>query len=359
MIEPTQKPSCSGAGNDRFRRLDGWRTRALAAEAAIGQVIIGQQSVIRLILTAIFCRGHVLLEGNVGVGKTTLLRAVARAIGGPFTRVEGTVDMMPSDFLYTAFIGEDGRPRVEPGPVLEHGEGLAVFFFNEINRARPQVHSLLLRLMAERRVNAFQAEHHFPHLQVFADRNQIERDETFELPAAARDRFFMEIGVAMPEAPADRRALAFDTRYHDVDALVAEVPTETLPYRELDDTARHIQEAVATSEALEAYVFALWEALRRPEVAGIEIEGVDTARLIRGGASPRGISALVRAARATAWLEGRDMVLPEDVRAVFVPVMVHRTFLSPVYESRRDEIMPALIDAVFASVPAPAAENRS
>ncbi|WP_235830247.1 AAA family ATPase [Algihabitans albus] len=354
MIEPTEEPSYIGSGVDRVRGLDVWRASALAAEAAIGRAIIGQQSVIRLILTAVFCRGHVLLEGNVGVGKTTLLRAVAQAVGGPFTRVEGTVDMMPSDFLYSAFIGEDGRPRVEPGPVLEHGEDLSVFFFNEINRARPQVHSLLLRLMAERRVNAFQAEHHFPHLQVFADRNQIERDETFELPAAARDRFFMEIAVAVPTDPRDRRALAFDTRYHDVDALVAEVPAKTLPYRELDAIARRIQEAVATTEALETYVFALWEALREPGAAGIEIEGVDMARLIRGGASPRGISALVRAARCTAWLEGRDMVLPEDVRAVFIPVMVHRTFLSPVYESRREEIMPALVDAVFARVPAPA-----
>ena len=107
------------------------------------------------------------------------------------------------DLVYYTYLGEDGRSRASiPGPVLRHGEDLTVFFFNEINRARPQVHSLLLRLMAERSVTAFNREHVFPlSSQVFADRNRIEREETFELPAAARDRFFMEITM---ETPKDR-----------------------------------------------------------------------------------------------------------------------------------------------------------
>jgi MoxR-like ATPase len=106
-----------------------------------------------------------------------------------------------------------------------------VFFFNEINRARPQVHALLLRLMAERSVTAFNTETDLPHLLVFADRNRMERDETFELPAAARDRFFMEISVNIPADADARRRLIFDTRYHDADALVASVPPAILDYR--------------------------------------------------------------------------------------------------------------------------------
>ncbi|SEA96575.1 AAA family ATPase [Rubrimonas cliftonensis] len=334
--------------------LADWRRRALDAETGLNGAVLGQARAVRLIMIAVFCRGHVLLEGDVGVGKTTLLRAVARAVGGPFTRVEGTIDLMPGDFLYDASIGEDGRPRVDPGPALAHGEDLSIFFFNEINRARPQVHALLLRMMAERSVTAFRAEHRFPHLQVFADRNQIERDETFELPAAARDRFLMEIAIAAPEDPADRMALAFETRFHDVDRLIATVGEGLLPYRGLNAAAEAIQAQVGASDALRAYVFGLWEALRDPIAAGLEIAGVDMARLVRGGASPRGAAALVRAARVAAWLEGRDAALPQDVRAVFAAVMAHRTFLAPVYEGRRAALMPALIDAAFARTPAPA-----
>ena len=155
--------------------------------------MVGQERAVRLLLIATFARGHVLLEGDVGVGKTTLLQTLARGIGGAFERIEGTVDLMPSDLLYYTYLTRDGQPRVEAGPLLRHGPDLSVFFFNEINRARPQVHSLMLRAMAERSVGAFNAEHRFPHLQVFADRNRIEREETFEIPAAVRDRFFMEI----------------------------------------------------------------------------------------------------------------------------------------------------------------------
>ena len=164
-----------------------WRSRALAFQEALNSAIIGQQRVIRLLTISVFARGHVLLEGDVGVGKTTLLRAASRALGGAFERIEGTIDLMPADLIYYTYLSEDGRPRVDPGPVLRYGSDLTVFFFNEINRARPQVHSLLLRLMAERSVTAFNREYNFPYLLVFADRNRIEREETFELPAAARD----------------------------------------------------------------------------------------------------------------------------------------------------------------------------
>ncbi|MEG6509032.1 MoxR family ATPase [Methyloligella sp. 2.7D] len=333
--------------------LDTWRNKALTFETSINGAIVGQERVIRLITIAVFARGHVLLEGDVGVGKTTLLRATARALGGDFERVEGTIDLMPADLIYYTYLGEDGRPRVDPGPVLRYGSDLAVFFFNEINRARPQVHSLLLRIMAERSVTAFNREYHFPYLQVFADRNRIEREETFELPAAARDRFFMEINIELPDDREVRRDLAFSTTFHDVDALVNSVQENVLDHTKLDGIARAIQSEIHTSEALERYALDIWQALRDPVGAGIVLEDIDMDRLVVGGASPRGMSYLLRAARVHAWLHGRDMVVPEDLREVFPETMGHRIFFDPIYELRRTEIVRRFIKAVFETVPAP------
>src|SRR5262245_43858308 len=154
-------------------QLEDWRRRALRVEEEVARAVIGQRETIRLINVALFARGHVLLEGDVGVGKTTLLRAFARATGGEFERVEGTIDLMPGDLVYHTYVDAEGRPRIEPGPLLRHGERLTTFFFNEINRARPQVQSLLLRAMSERSVAAFNREYRFPHMTVFADRNRV------------------------------------------------------------------------------------------------------------------------------------------------------------------------------------------
>ena len=130
--------------------LSDWQARALEFEAEIKKAIIGLDHPIRLLAIAVFARGHALLEGDVGVGKTTLLRALARVLGGEYERIEGTIDLMPNDLIYHTYINEQGRPAVDPGPLLKFEENLATFFFNEVNRARPQVHSLLLRVMAER-----------------------------------------------------------------------------------------------------------------------------------------------------------------------------------------------------------------
>ena len=335
------------------RQLADWREHALKLESEINQVVVGQQRPIRLITTAIFARGHVLLEGDVGVGKTTLLRAFTRGIGGGYQRIEGTIDLMPNDLVYHTYLGEDGRPHVSPGPLLSNGENLAVFFFNEINRARPQVHSLLLRVMAERTLTAFNSEHQFPHMLVFADRNQVEKEETFEIPSAARDRFMMEIPIMVPEDNDIMESLIFDTRFHNVDKLVDEVQPDILHFDKLNDCAQQIQEQVQASPTLRRYALNLWLATKNPERYDIRIEGVDINRLVIAGASPRGMSMMLRAARVNAWLNGRDAVVPEDIHAVFHETVAHRLVFSPMYEMRRTEIARELLSKIVHAIAAP------
>ncbi len=333
--------------------LADWRQRALALETEVGKAVIGQGRILRLVNTAVFARGHVLLQGDVGVGKTTLLRAFAQVLGGAFARTEGTVDLMPNDLVYYTYISEQGRPAVEPGPLIRHGEDLAIFFFNEINRARPQVHALLLRVMAERSVSAFNREFHFPHLLVFADRNRVEREETFEISSAARDRFMMEITIEPPADDTMRRALMFDPRFHDTDRLVGALQPAMVEHRELNGVAESIQRSVRASDALQDYALRLWRATAEPQTFGVTLSDLDVSQLMLAGASPRGMSLLLRAARVAAWLEGRSYVTPEDVQAVFVETIAHRLCYQPVYELHRHEISPRLMAAILAAVAAP------
>jgi MoxR-like ATPase len=334
-------------------QLQDWRARALQVEQEVGRAIIGQRDTIRLINVALFARGHVLLEGDVGVGKTTILRAFSRAIGGDFERVEGTVDLMPGDLIYHTYVDADGKPRIEPGPLLRHGERLSTFFFNEINRARPQVQSLLLRAMAERTVSAFNREYRFPHMIVFADRNRVEKEETFELASAARDRFMFELRMPTPVDPETRRALVFDPEFHDVDRLIARVAEAILPWQHLNEIGAAIQLNVQASEALERYVLDLWDASQTPERFGVRLDGVDMSKLILAGVSPRGMMSLTRAARVVAWLAGRTHITPADIHAVAPWTLGHRVFFTPVYELRRAQLATSLVEQILERVPTP------
>ncbi len=334
-------------------QLTEWRNQALKLESEVNNVIVGQQNPVRLITTAIFARGHVLLEGDVGVGKTTLLRAITRGIGGGYQRIEGTIDLMPNDLVYHTYLGEDGKPHVSPGPLLMSGENLSVFFFNEINRARPQVHSLLLRVMAERSLTAFNKEHYFPHMLVFADRNQVEKEETFDIPSAARDRFMMEIPIIVPTDAAIMESLVFDTRFHNVDKLIENVDEDILQFDKLNSFAATLQDSISASLTLRQYALNLWRATKKPMDFGVKVSGVDMNRLVIAGASPRGMGMLLRAARVNAWLNNREAVLPDDIHAVFHEVIAHRVVFSPVYEMRRTEIAREMLSGIINAIAAP------
>ena len=335
------------------QNLADWRKLAVKLETEVNKVIIGQERPVRLITTSIFARGHVLLEGDVGVGKTTLLKAFTRAIGGGYQRIEGTIDLMPNDLIYHTYLGEDGKPHVTPGPILMSGSDLSIFFFNEINRARPQVHSLLLRIMAERTLSAFNKEHYFPHMIVFADRNQVEREETFEIPSAARDRFMMEIPILIPKNDDMMKSLIFETRFHDADNLVSEVKPNLLKFDKLKDIAKTIQETITATDALKNYALNLWKATKSPADYGIKIPDLDMNRLMISGSSPRGMMMMMRAARVNAWLNERSSVTPTDIHAVFHETIAHRLVFNPVYEMRRTVIARDLTNGILNVIKAP------
>ncbi len=334
-------------------QLADWRAHALTLENEVKKVVVGQDKAIRAINIAIFARGHVLLEGGVGVGKTTLLQSIARGLGGAYERIEGTVDLMPNDLIYHTFLGEDGRPKVDEGPLLRAGEQLSVFFFNEINRARPQVHALMLRVMAERHVHAFKKEYRLPHMLVFADRNQVEKNETFEIPSAARDRFMMEIPIEIPDDRALRKALMFDVKFQHAERLTQQVQSGVLAYDQLNAFSDVLQNHISASDVLEDYALDLWQATQSPAAFGIQLDSVDVNRLIHTGASPRGMGMLLKAARVHAWLMERDSLYPEDIHAVFHEIIAHRLVLNPMFESRRTELSRELTNQILATVSVP------
>ena len=330
-----------------------WRNHAEQIQLDANNLILGQEKAIKLIIISLFSRGHVLLEGGVGVGKTTLLQIITKLIGGEYERVEGTVDLMPNDIIYHASINNEGKPSISNGPLLKKGENLSIFFFNEINRARPQVHSLLLRAMAEKSVSAFNKDINLPNMVVFADRNQVEKNETFELPAAARDRFMMEISIQIPRDKELRDSIIFDTKFQDTTKLVQGIPAPKFDCKELNILSDAIQKNIQASEQIKKYVENLWLATEEPKKFHINVKEVDMDDFIVAGASPRGMIMLIKAAKVSAWINKRDHIEPIDIDYLFHEVMAHRLVINRIYENNRIELLKQFSHEILLKVPTP------
>jgi MoxR-like ATPase len=330
-----------------------WRSHAEKIQLDANNIILGQEKAIKLIVISLFARGHVLLEGGVGVGKTTLLQIITKLIGGEYERVEGTVDLMPNDIIYHASINDEGKPSISNGPLLKKGKDLSIFFFNEINRARPQVHSLLLRAMAEKSVSAFNKDIDLPNMVVFADRNQVEKNETFELPAAARDRFMMEISIETPKDKALRNSIIFNSRFQDTSKLVNEIPIANFECKELNKISIEIQNEVQASGHIKDYVENLWLATEDPKKFNINIKDVDMDDFVIAGASPRGMIMLIKAAKVNAWLNNRLHIEPIDIDYIFHEVMAHRLVINKIYENNRIELLKQFSHEILLRVPTP------
>lgn len=292
-------PPVPPATTDTFLRQVG------AIEENLNRVIKGKQDGIRLLLTALLAGGHTLLEDVPGTGKTTLAKSLARSLDGEFRRIQFTPDLLPADVTGSSFYNPtDGSFTFRPGPVFTN-----VLLADEINRTSPRTQSALLEVMSEAQVTVEGEARLLPApFFVVATQNPSDYHGTYPLPEAQLDRFAVRITLGYPDPAHELEILYSQNTRHPLDDLQPVVTT--------GDVAR-LQETVKTVRVdpnVAEYILRLIEQTR------------SDARL-RLGISPRGSLALFRTSQARAKMEGRDFVLPDDVRALAVPVLAHRILL--------------------------------
>ena len=268
----------------------------------LNAIILGKQTVLKQMLTCILAGGHILLEDVPGVGKTTLATSLAAVLGLKYQRVQFTNDMLPADLLgINVFQPNEGNFKFHPGPVFNQ-----FVLTDEINRASPKVQSALLEAMEERQVSVDGRTYRLPKpFLVVATQNPSEQLGTFPLPESQLDRFMMRLSMGYPVAEAEKQLYFQGDRRKLLPALKAVGSPEVLAQWQ-----QQVQD-ITLSEVVADYIFRLVAATRR-------------AGLFAVGLSPRAGLAIANAAKAWAFLEGRDFVLPEDVKAVWVPVSNHR-----------------------------------
>ena len=278
-----------------------------ATKKNVGQVIVGKEDVVELLLVTLFCQGHVLLEDVPGIGKTTLAKTLARSLGCSFHRIQFTPDLLPSDITgVSVFNQKTNEFEYRPGPIVSQ-----IVLADEINRAGPRTQSALLEAMQERQVTVDGVTRSLPHpFLVLATQNPIELEGTFPLPEAQIDRFLMRLALGYPEYEEEREILR---RFRAEDPAVHVQPILTADeIRQASEVCRQVY----VHQVIEDYVLDLARASR-----------VDPA--IELGVSPRGSMALLYASQALAAIRGRDYVIPDDVKYLALPVLTHRLILSP------------------------------
>ncbi len=306
--------------------------------------VIGQDALIERLLIALLCDGHLLVEGAPGLAKTTAIKVLAAHLEGAYHRIQFTPDLLPADVTGTeVFRPEDGSFVFQHGPIFHN-----VVLADEINRAPAKVQSALLEAMAERQVTVGRSTYALPELfLVMATQNPIEQEGTFPLPEAQLDRFLLFVRIDYPAVEAEQailrlnRAEASRSAAHESPAAVTLVTGTQVHEARREVLATHL------ADGLERYVVELVLATREPQRYGD-----DLARWVSFGASPRATIALDRAARAHAWLGGRDYVTPDDIQSLAHDVLRHRVLLS--FDAEADGVdADAFVDALLERVPVP------
>jgi MoxR-like ATPase len=294
-------------------------------EDNVGRVLVGKPEAIRLAVVGLLARGHLLIEDVPGVGKTTLAAALARSIGVGFQRIQFTSDMLPSDILGVT-VWEPTRSEFvfKPGPLFTN-----VVLADEINRTTPKTQSSLLEAMNEAQVSLDHSTHPLPRpFMVLATQNPLEYEGTHPLPESQLDRFLLRIRIGYPVA-SDEKAIL-----RGGGALAPESLAPVVTAAEVVSLQDQVDRVRADESVLD-YLMALVEATRHSP-------------LLRLGVSPRGSLALLRAARARALADGREFLVPDDLKALAVPALAHRVILKAASggESGAEAVVSALADSV-------------
>ena len=299
----------------------------------VDRVIVGQDDAVELVLVALLCEGHVLIEDVPGIGKTTLARSVARSLGCTFRRIQCTPDLLPSDVtgLYV-YNQRDQSFDFRPGPVFAQ-----VLLADEINRATPRTQSALLEAMQERQVTLEGETHDLPRpFSVLATQNPIELEGTFPLPEAQLDRFLLRIGLGYPSEKEEHEILL---RYQTDDPLVSLAPV-VQPAEVL--AVQAAVRAIRIEDSVRDYIVNVIRRTRDHSAVSL-------------GASPRATLALFRTAQALAAVRGRDYVLPDDVKHLAPHVLTHRLHLDPQVRLR-GRTAADVVRQIVAEVPVPVEE---
>lgn len=298
----------------------------------VEQVIVGKRQAVELVLVALLCRGHVLLEDVPGTGKTVLAKSIARSIGCSFKRIQFTPDLLPSDVTGISIFNQQTREfEFRHGPVFAQ-----IVLSDEINRATPKTQSSLLEAMEERQITVDGTTYHLPTpFIVLATQNPIEYEGTFPLPEAQLDRFLLRLHLGYPERLDEIAILKRQRQQHPLDTLQTIAQIDEL--LTLQETIKEVY----VDDLVEEYIVSLVTATRHHEDVYL-------------GASARGSLALYRTTQAWSAIHGRDFVTPDDVKTLARAVLGHRMIVSPAARIRSVSA-DAVIEDILSAVPVPGA----